>query len=74
MSTTTYTVTGMTCGHCVGSVTEEVGKLAGVQKVDVDLVAGGESRVTVTTEADLALEDVRAAVDEAGYELTGASA
>lgn len=74
MSTTTYTVTGMTCGHCVGSVTEEVGKLAGVEKVDVELVAGGESRVTVTSSGELALEDVRAAVDEAGYELTGASA
>lgn len=71
---TTYTVAGMTCGHCVAAVTEEVGKLAGVQRVDIDLVPGGESRVTVASEAELPVEAVRAAVDEAGYELTGTAA
>ena len=74
MSTTTYSVTGMTCGHCAASVTEEVKKIAGVKDVEINLVTGGESRVKVTCDADLAVDDVRAAVDEAGYELTGASA
>lgn len=74
MTTTTYAVTGMTCSHCVNAVTEEVTKLAGVSGVEIDLVEGGESRVRVTSEQELALEDVRAAVDEAGYELAGASA
>lgn len=49
MTTSTFTVTGMTCGHCVSSVAEEVGKATGVQNVDVDLVAGGASTVTVTS-------------------------
>ncbi len=62
----TYTVTGMTCGHCVASVTEEVGELDGVTSVDVDLASG---RVTVTSVAPLSAADVRAAVDEAGYQL-----
>ncbi|UNX53342.1 cation transporter [Georgenia sp. TF02-10] len=74
MTTSTFTVTGMTCGHCVSSVAEEVGKLTGVQNVDVDLVAGGASTVTVTSVGELALDEVRAAVDEAGYELTGTPA
>lgn len=66
MSTLTYTVTGMTCGHCVDSVTEEVGELPGVQQVDVDLPTGA---VTVTSEQPLAESDVRTAVEEAGYQL-----
>lgn len=74
MATNTFTVTGMTCGHCVGSVAEEVGKITGVQDVEVDLVAGGESRVTVTSAGDVPVDEVRAAVDEAGYELTGTPA
>jgi copper chaperone CopZ len=72
-TTTTYTVSGMTCSHCVAAVTEEVAKLPGVDSVDIDLVPGGESRVAVTGTAALAESDVRAAVDEAGYELTGTS-
>jgi len=72
MSTTaTYSVTGMTCAHCVGAVTEQVAGLAGVSTVDVDLQAGGESRVTVTSATMLPLEAVRDAVDEAGYTLVG---
>ncbi|WET76946.1 heavy-metal-associated domain-containing protein [Amycolatopsis sp. QT-25] len=67
MSETTYTVTGMTCGHCVGSVTEEVGKISGVTAVRVDLPTGA---VTVVSAAEPAAADVRAAVEEAGYELT----
>jgi len=71
MSTTTatYSVTGMTCGHCVAAVTEEVSRLDGVSSVDVDLNAGGDSRVTVTSAAPLPIEAVREAVDEAGYTL-----
>ena len=74
MNTTTYTVTGMTCSHCVQAVTEEVGEIAGVREVEVELVPAGASRVTVISDGEPALEDVRAAVDEAGYELTGTSA
>ena len=72
MSTTTatYSVTGMTCAHCVAAVTEEVSRLDGVSSVDVDLNAGGDSRVTVTSAAPLPIEAVREAVDEAGYTLT----
>jgi len=65
--TTTYPVSGMTCGHCVNAVTEEVGQLAGVSAVEVDLASGA---VTVTSEQPLALDKVRTAVEEAGYELT----
>lgn len=71
MTISTYTVTGMTCGHCVSSVTEEVGNLAGVQRVEVDLVAGGESAIKVTSTQALAVDEIRGAVNEAGYELLG---
>jgi len=70
MTTETYSVTGMTCGHCVHAVSEEVGSLDGVTAVDIALVAGGTSTVTVTSEAPVSREDVAAAVDEAGYALT----
>jgi len=69
MSTTTYAVAGMTCSHCVAAVTEEVSRLAGVSSVDVDLNAGGNSQVTVTSAAPLPVDAVRDAVDEAGYRL-----
>ena len=71
MSTTTatYSVTGMTCSHCVAAVTEEVSRLDGVSSVDVDLNTGGESRVTVTSAAPLPVDSVREALDEAGYAL-----
>ena len=72
MSTATYTVSGMTCGHCVAAVTEEITKLAGVQRVDVDLVQDGDSTVTVESIDPLDDSAVRAAVDEAGYEVTSA--
>ena len=73
MATTTYTVSGMTCGHCVAAVTEEISKLDGVKDVAVELVAGGESNVAVTSDAPLAEDAVREAVDEAGYSVTGVS-
>ena len=69
MSTATYTVTGMTCGHCVASVTEEISELPGVQTVDVDLPTGA---VTVTSDQPLEEAQVRGAVEEAGYQLTAA--
>ncbi len=72
MSTTaTYGVTGMTCGHCVSAVSQELQTLPGVQNVDVDLDSSGTSRVTVVSAAPLDEAAVRAAVDEAGYELEG---
>jgi copper chaperone len=67
--TSTYTVTGMTCAHCVQAVSGEISALPGVAEVHVDLPSGA---VTVTSEAPLAEDDVRAAVDEAGYELAHA--
>jgi copper chaperone len=73
-TTTTYTVSGMTCEHCVHAVTSELEQLDGVQAVDVDLVAGGDSRVTVTSGQPLAPEAVAAAVDEAGdYAVVGSA-
>lgn len=66
MATTTYTVTGMTCDHCVAAVREEVGKVDGVSQVDVELASG---LVTVESEAPLDPAAVAAAVDEAGYEV-----
>ncbi len=66
---TELAVTGMTCGHCVSSVREELGELDGVQDVDVALVAGGVSTVTVTSAQPLDDAVVRAAIDEAGYAL-----
>ena len=68
MSESTYTVTGMTCGHCVASVTEEISEINGVTDVAVDLPTGA---VTVTSTKPLDNADVRAAVEEAGYQLAG---
>ena len=65
----TYAVTGMTCGHCVSAVRQELGALPGVTAVEVDLVAGGVSTVSVTSAAALSDDAVAAAVDEAGYAL-----
>ncbi|WP_370616847.1 heavy-metal-associated domain-containing protein [Mumia sp. Pv 4-285] len=62
----TYSVTGMTCGHCAGAVTEEIGAIEGVQAVEIDLVAGGTSSVHVTSDAPIDDTAVAAAVDEAG--------
>ena len=68
MSSASYTVVGMTCGHCVAAVTEEVAQLPGVTAVDVDLASGG---LTVTSDAPVDESAVRAAVEEAGYEVAG---
>jgi copper chaperone len=66
--TSTYTVNGMTCGHCISAVTEELSRLPGVHEVQVELTTGA---VTVTSDGPLPLDEVRMAVDEAGYELAG---
>jgi copper chaperone len=64
----TYTVTGMTCEHCVASVTEELTELSGVTGVDVAL-ANPASSVTVTSDRALTTDEVAAAITEAGYQL-----
>lgn len=66
MATNTYTVSGMTCEHCVGAVRDEVSRIPGVTDVRVDLSSG---RVMVESETPIDFEAVRASVDEAGYEL-----
>ena len=66
MTTETYRVTGMTCDHCVRAVTTELVLLPGVRSVDIDLAEGA---VTVTSDGPLDQEEVREAVDEAGYAL-----
>ncbi|MEU1439570.1 heavy-metal-associated domain-containing protein [Streptomyces sp. NPDC005775] len=66
--TTVYQVTGMTCGHCEGAVSEEISGIEGVTSVKAVASTG---QVTVVSRTPLAEEAVRAAVDEAGYELTG---
>jgi copper ion binding protein len=64
--TAQFTVTGMTCGHCVASVTEEVSDISGVTDVEVDLATGA---LSVTSDQPLSEADVKAAVEEAGYQL-----
>ncbi|NYE95915.1 copper chaperone CopZ [Psychromicrobium silvestre] len=66
MSTANYTVTGMTCGHCVSSVTEEVQEIPGVTEVDIDLESGS---LSITSDQRLDDDLVKAAVEEAGYQL-----
>lgn len=65
-STTSYLVTGMTCGHCASAVSGEISQLPGVTGVNVDLVAGGTSTVTVTSAAPLPEAEIATALDEAG--------
>jgi copper chaperone CopZ len=66
MSTQNFAVDGMTCGHCASAVTEELRALAGVTDVQVALVAGGTSAVTVDATRELTPAEVAAALDEAG--------
>lgn len=71
MTTKTYSVTGMSCGHCAQAVTTELNKLGG--QVTIDLVPGGTSRVTVTRHTPLPDAAIRQALSEAcGYQLTTA--
>ncbi|MFC6242718.1 heavy-metal-associated domain-containing protein [Knoellia sp. GCM10027112] len=70
VSTQTFSVTGMTCGHCVSAVSSELKEIPGVTDVTVDLVAGGTSAVTVASDSPVSESDVAAALDEAGdYQL-----
>ncbi|MDR1825940.1 MAG: cation transporter [Bifidobacteriaceae bacterium] len=71
MITTTYLVDGMSCSHCVNAVKEEVGQLAGVRSVEVDLVPEKTSKVTVTSDSPLDDQVVTAAITEAGYDVVG---
>ena len=64
--TSTYTVTGMTCGHCVSSITEEAQQIPGVESVDVDLETGA---LSITSAGPIDDAAVRSAVEEAGYQL-----
>lgn len=66
MSTATYTVKGMTCGHCVSSVKEEVSEVEGVTSVEVDLASG---KLTVGSDSPVDQAKISAAVEDAGYEL-----
>ena len=66
MTTQTFTVTGMTCSHCVASVTEEVTEVAGVEQVEVVLETG----LLTVQGTDVSADAVQAAVAEAGYEVT----
>ena len=66
IGSTTFTVTGMTCGRCQRAVTEEIAAVAGVESVTVDLASG---TVTVTADRPVDRADISAAVDEAGYAL-----
>jgi copper chaperone CopZ len=65
--TTTVSVSGMTCGHCVSAVSEELEALAGVEEVGVELNAGGISTVTITSSKELSPSEIGEAVAEAGY-------
>lgn len=69
--TTVYEVKGMTCGHCEGAISSEISEIAGVGSVEAVAATG---LVTVVSAAPLDEEAVRAAVDEAGYELVGVKA
>ncbi|QHD88407.1 cation-transporting ATPase (plasmid) [Gordonia sp. JH63] len=66
MSTSTVIVSGMTCGHCAASVREEVGALAGVTDVEVDVASG---QVTISSSAPIEADAIRGAIEEAGYHL-----
>ena len=66
MSTQTFPIAGLTCGHCVGAVTSELSVLAGVTDVQIDLVADGTSTLRVTADKALTDDEVAGALDEAG--------
>lgn len=69
MSSKTINVDGMTCGHCVNAVTEELSKIPGVTAVSIELRAGEISPVTITTGNEISDADIAAAVEEAGYSI-----
>ena len=65
MTTTTFQVPGMTCGHCTGAVTDELSKINGVTKVDVDLET---KKVSLESDAAVEWQIIVDALDEAGFE------
>ncbi|QNE45470.1 heavy-metal-associated domain-containing protein (plasmid) [Frigoribacterium sp. NBH87] len=67
--TSTYEITGMTCGHCVSSVDEELSAVPGVTDVAIELNVGGVSTAQVTSSRALPRGEIAAAVEEAGYTL-----
>ncbi|WP_315579767.1 heavy metal-associated domain-containing protein [uncultured Actinomyces sp.] len=69
--TVELSINGMTCGHCVASVTEELSQVPGVLNVEVILNSGGTSKATVVTNTELDDNALRDAVSEAGFELVG---
>ena len=69
MTTTQIKVSGMTCGHCVNSVTEELETISGVTQVNIDLESGN---VTIESGTELDADQIEAAIKEAGYEVVGA--
>ncbi|ALE07450.1 heavy metal transporter [Arthrobacter sp. ERGS1:01] len=72
--TTTVNVSGMTCGHCISSVTEELTELKGVQDVAVELNSGGLSEVTITSTLTLDPAEIGEAIAEAGYLMVATNA
>ena len=68
MSTTTVTVSGMSCGHCATSVREEITEIPGVRAVEVDLASGN---VTIDSDNVVGADVIRTAVEDAGYQLAG---
>lgn len=69
MSATTVKATGLTCNHCAMSVSEELQEIENVNDVNVEVVKGGESTVTINHDGDLDAAKVEAAIEEAGYQL-----
>ena len=69
--TVELSINGMTCGHCVASVTEELSEVPGVLNVEVILNSGATSKATVVTNTELDDNALRDAVSEAGFELVG---
>ena len=67
MPSTTFSVSGMTCEHCVRAVKQEVGEISGVTQVDVEL--GTPSTVSVQSTEPISQQDLVAAINEAGYEV-----
>jgi copper chaperone CopZ len=71
MSTVIVDVEGMTCQHCVKSVTAEVGGIPGVTEVSIALEAEGTSQVTVVSDAAVPEDALKVAIEEAGYTMVG---
>ena len=73
MTTSTFKITGLTCDHCVNAIKEEVGEIAGVTNIEVELVKGGKSTLTIQADRALTKADIAPAIEEAGesYAIVG---